>query len=245
MLRGFIGCIAILLSSMPSISFADWPPDSPGPKLPFAIHWDAGRKDNVLTEEFIAKEHRIYTFSIAFRYVDRKPSADDFKKLKIFTGDSSSHRVTKGSAGTEHPVQVDDYTEDEKAFMHRGGSLVGGAYYKTHPLRTNQRYHEDPPNTVVELTQSGKGVIIPIHIKVERADKAKGLSIIFEETLMTQGIASGGSFGLERTIADVALRPGTYRVTVNATQDVTFPDGIETLLLGSWDPKKRVLREGN
>ena len=125
--KSFTGFLAIPLLSVLGITFAAWPPDSPGPKLPFAIHWNLAHKDNFAVEEFIAKEHRIYTFSVAFRYADKRSSAEDFKKLEQFTGDASVHRVTKESAGTDNPVQVNEYTEDEEDFMKRGGILVGGA----------------------------------------------------------------------------------------------------------------------
>lgn len=220
-----------------SAAAAESPRYSPGPNMPFAVHWNTAATSPI-SEEFIIKEHRLYTFSIAFRFITPNPSSDDFRRLRTFVGDGSYYRVTKESAETEHPVQVHEYSDEEQAFLKSGGSLVGGDYFKTHPLKPNERLHEAPAGTVLMLTPTGKGKIIPIRLRIDEiGPDGSVISTTIDQTLKTAGITSSGQFGQKRTITNIRLRPGRYRVMANLTESVAVPDDIETLLIGGWDPR--------
>jgi hypothetical protein len=222
---------------------AAWPPDSFGPKLPLIIHWNVVKNGSLATEEFIVTEYRSYNFNLVFRYSERQRSVEDFKKLEQFTGNGSYHRVTKESAGTAHPVDVPEFSQQEQDFLKNGGSFVGGTYFNDHPLGSNQRIHEPPPNTVFELTKDGAGVIIPIYIKIELVDDRGGTKILTENVFDTKGITGSGSYGLERTITNVGLHPGKYLISVKTTKETAIPEGVETLLRVTWDPRFGILKD--
>jgi len=222
-------------------TYADWPPDSPGPKLPFAIHWNIGFKGATLNEEIEIKEHRYYQFSLAFRYADQRSNKENLKKLFEYVGDGSYHRVTKESAGTDNPVIVPEYTEDEKEFIKRGDSLVGGTFYKNHPMKSNERLHESPPNTVLVLSKAGRGTIIPIYIKIEKIDSPNQLPPIIDQVFKTYGVYGFGQYGRMRQIVQVSLNQGRYRITASSQDDVILPEGVETIFVGTWDSRLKAL----
>jgi hypothetical protein len=235
--------VQALKGNSPSPSIEAWPPDSSGPKLPFIIHWNVSKNGSSATEEFLVTEYRLYKFNIVFRYADRQRGAEEYKKLKQFTGNGSYIRVTKESAGTAHPVIAPEYSQQELDFLKNGGTFVGGAYFNNRTLKSNERIHESPPNTVMELSSSGAGVTIPIHIKIELVDDAGGTKLFTENIFDTKGITGGGSYGFVRTIANVGLRPDKYRVSVKTTKETAMPEGVETLLNVTWDPRFGMLKD--
>lgn len=107
--------------------------------------------------------------------------------------------------------------------------MVGGTYFKNRPLKSNERYHEPPPNTVLELTKAGKGKIIPIHIRIERVDSDNAVPLIVDKTVQTNGFYAGGRYGLERQIVKIPLRRGHYRIAALVEDDVNLPEGVETV----------------
>lgn len=229
--------IFLFVATFSSLAAAESPRYLPGPNMPFAIGWKTAATSPI-SEDFIIKEHRLYTFSIAFRLVTPNPSSDDRKKLRTFAGDGSYYRVTRESAETEQPVHVPEYSEEEEAFLKKGGSLVGGDYFKTHPLKPNEKIHEPPAGTVLVLTPAGKGKIIPIHLHIDEiGEDGDVVATRFDQSIKTEGIVSGGQFGMKREIINIRLLPGRYRVTANMIESVFIPDYIETLLIGGWDPR--------
>jgi hypothetical protein len=235
MRRNIVKYLMILLPCLPSFAFVAWSSDSASAlKLPFALRWDVAPKDSSITQDFIVKKDRTYQFEITFKCVAASISCS-FENLKKFVGEGAHHRLTKESADTDHPVVVPGNTRDELEFLKSGGSLVGGTYYKNHPLEKNQRFYAPPSGTVVRMLPDG--VIIPIHIRIDQIDSTGVATLHTDKVQETTGFRASGQHGLVRAIAYVRLKPGKYRASANTTRETAVPQDVEIMFVATWDPR--------
>lgn len=72
------------------------------------------------------------------------------------------------------------------------------------------------------------GIVLPVHLKIEKLDGAESTAKIMDQTFITAGAFSYGSTNRTRDITSVNLLPGKYRLTAEAVQDVALPQDIET-----------------
>lgn len=223
------------------------------PSLPFTVKWDVSPKDSSIKQEFQVEKYRSYQFDIVFGHP--KMSLEKLRELQKFTGDASYHRVTQESADTDYPVDVPEYTPEEREFLRKGGSLVGGTYFKNRQLKDNERLHAPPAGTVLRFTKAGAGVAIPVHIKIEQIDNKGTSTVIIDKKVNTVGVVAHGLINhsallkrsapldplitdkLERRITEMPLRPGKYRISIDTTKETTLPPDITTLLHAGWDPR--------
>lgn len=68
------------------------------------------------------------------------------------------------------------------------------------------------------------GVVVPVHIRVEKIDPGTGnRTLMADETINTEALYKGGNGEVSRIITAVALRPGRYKVTAVTLRDVPLP----------------------
>ena len=207
----------------------------------FEAKWDIGPKDSVVEQDIVVTRDRVYRLELVFRSMYGQMNREDQKEAFKFTGDGTYQYVTTESAETDHPIVVPEYSQDEQDFLKSGGGLVGGDYYKTHPLPANTRFHTTPPaGTVRRHTKMGMGVIVPIHIRLEQMGEG-GLAILqTDEVVNTGGFIYLGEKGIARQITIIHLKPGHYRLRAMTLRESVLPLNLETYLRAMKDEHAEV-----
>jgi hypothetical protein len=197
----------------------------------FEVKWDIGPKDSVVEQDIVVTRDRVYRLELVFRSIYGQMSREDQREAFKFTGDGTYQYVTTESAKMDHPIVVPEYSQDEQDFLKSGGSLVGGEYFKAHPLPVNTRFHTTPPaGTVRRHTEMGMGVIVPIQIRLEQIGEGGRGSLQTEEVVNTEGFIYLGEQGIARQITTIHLRPGHYRLRAMTVKESVLPLNLETYL---------------
>ena len=166
---------------------------------PNEFKFDANRKDSFLEAEFKVTEYRNYFFILQFEYQD----VDDAKRVRDLVGDGAYKIYTQESVDAGEPELV---------------------YLKT--IEDVEMYHQHiSSGKYVSLPTDFSGAI-PIHIRVSKKEADEtGSLLLVDETVKTlgyfaQGFTSSGSGGrFDRMVIELPLKPSSYQIQVNTTQE--------------------------
>ncbi|MHA6832652.1 DUF5625 family protein [Ralstonia pseudosolanacearum] len=89
---------------------------------------------------------------------------------------------------------------------------------------------------------NNKGVIVPVHIQVERIGDEGGRALITDQIVNTQSMVAGGNV-ITRLIINIKLKPGKYRVVATTLQESELPESIGTYLHIGFYPKATVIKD--
>jgi hypothetical protein len=190
----------------------------------FTVKWDLTRDDNEVAAEFRVTEYRYYDFQILFH-----STPGDTQDLFKFAGDGASVLVSKDSADSANP----------------------SIFVATNPDNPNEREQAIAAGKYVWRPKHS-GVMIPVHLRVERVSTAAAPVPQIDQDFRTWNIS--GSFpgfspaspgGLARQISSVKLRPGRYRLTAKTMSGIHVPAGRDTYLLATYRPNTQVLRDND
>jgi len=182
-------------------------------------------------------EYRVYQIMIEFTQPTGTRGA-----WMAFIGTGQQHEVRAETVGTDRPVVVEQFTEEEQAFLASGGRIVQRQVSETPQGKTkvvdfiardgtvqSKTFHL--PLTKWQYTTAGAGVSIPLRLRIERLQDH---ATLFENTLQTAGTVDGGT---RRAVLSMPLRPGGYAVDVENVTAQSLPPGTRAQLLITYNPK--------
>lgn len=121
--------------------------------------------------------------------------------------------------------------DDWKKFIGTGGDIFL-TRDQVNPRRVRDEDVGGDGRRLYELYHKGElviksadpGVIVPIHIRVEKIDEVSGnKTLLADKTVDTEARYRGGGGIVARGIWGVALKPGRYKVSAETLKDVPLP----------------------
>jgi hypothetical protein len=163
-----------------------------------SFRWDISKKDSLIELDFVVTEHRLYEFDIDFN--NWQPT----DALRAFIGTTEFDTAGRELYFTKDPIQPARVRAQDVGGVDRLEEL----YRKGEVLKKERL----------------PGVIVPVHIQVERVDGTPGSARrIIDEIVNTEGITGGGDHVRSRRIATIHLEPGQYRVRATTLMEVPLP----------------------
>ena len=185
---------------------------------PFIIPWDIALGNGAIVGEFNVTQYRYYDFQIAMRQKEGTRREITTKELVEFAGRGTSEWVTKESADSDNPVVA-----------------------PANIAADSERFQRDIREGKYVVRGQKLGVMIPVHLIVEKAGVEPAYAVLYDRTIETWNIEGGSKDGLLRHIDSVKLRAGKYRFKITTTQAILVPSYIQTSLRVTFRPEMRIL----
>lgn len=188
---------------------------------PINQEWNIEPKDSRLTKEFTLTRYLAYDLTLEF--IPLHPICNSAEAIKLGVFMYPDNKLAPPCTNTEH--------EEQLVLNAFAGEASKGLYIlkinKYMIFDTNEKWEQ-----AQELIKAGEaiwkhakpGVIVPVHLKIERFDKNNVASIITDKNIDTEG-------GTSRTVASLKLKPGRYRLNINTNKETILPPNIKTLLV--------------
>jgi hypothetical protein len=206
---------------------------------------DIGKAGSALKVDFVVERPRLFDIYMVFertKRADGSPAADA-QALRDFVGTGQMARYALDAQGKPTDREVPDETQEERDWRDKGGMVIvqgvdeGPGESVRHVKLVergsgiaHERTYPRPPSQW-DFTPAGAGVGIPVAVRLVQQSPA---AMVIDRMVDARGTVDGGT---RRLVVSVALRPGTYELTLVPQQASALPAGIRPGLLITYDPR--------